>query len=74
MTFRAQVEELLDANGWKGKFAIEDLSPTSVRLRLTDPLPAEPSGMVGDYTEAMNSLEQIQYECLRALRTGRTGA
>lgn len=74
MTFREQIEELLDANGWKGKFVIEDLSPTSVRLRLKDPHPAEPSGMVGDYTEGTNPLEQVQGECLRALRTGRTGA
>ena len=35
-----------------------------------DPAPLE---IVNDYREEFNPLEQVQQECLRALRTGRPG-
>lgn len=79
MNYRDQIEELLSANGWDGKFILEVLpgppgSPQVVRVTMKEPHPAEPSGLVNEYNEALNPLEQVQQECLRALRTGRVGA
>jgi hypothetical protein len=79
MTFREQIEEILEANGWEKDVVVETLQepqpgiPARVRVRLARPHANEPSGIVNDYTDGIHPLEQIQQECLRALRTGRPG-
>jgi len=79
MTFKEQIEEVLSANGWEQDLVVETPQqpqpgvPELVRIRLARPHPNEPSGVVNDYTEGVHPLEQIQQECLRALRTGRPG-
>jgi hypothetical protein len=79
VTFREQIEDIISANGWDGEVVVETLQagqpgvPEQVRVKLKTPRPAEPSGVVNDYTDGIHPLEQIQQECLRALRTGRPG-
>lgn len=79
MTFREQIEEVISANGWESELVLETLEaagpgvPERVRVKLLHPHPSEPHGVVNDYTEDVHPLEQIQQECLRALRTGRPG-
>lgn len=71
----------MELNGWADRFIVEALSPdqspahwnqagkTVVQIRLRDA-----SGtVVGVYCEGETQYEQIQSECFRFLRTGRTG-
>lgn len=75
--FLEQIHELFEANGWKNELTTEMISSSDsvprVRVRLVKNHPIAPLGIVNEYQEGINSLEQIQSECLRALRTGRPG-
>lgn len=75
--FLEQILELFEANGWKHQLTTEMISSSDsaskIRVRLLNNHPIAPSGIVNDYQEGINPLEQIQSECLRALRTGRSG-
>jgi hypothetical protein len=79
LTFREQIEDVISANGWERDLVIETLQaagpgvPERIRIRLARPHASEPDGLVNDYTDGVHPLEQIQQECLRALRTGRPG-
>jgi hypothetical protein len=79
VTFREQIEDVISANGWERDLIVETLQapgpgiPEQVRVRLVRPHPTEPGGLVNDYTDGVHPLEQVQQECLRALRTGRPG-
>lgn len=66
--FAEQVRDLFSANGWEGLLEIEDLGSGRIRVKLQD------GSLVNEYTEGVSPLEQVQYECLRALRTGRPGS
>lgn len=76
MEFLNQILEIIAANGWDGLFQLEVVAknPTVVRIRLGDKHQSAPQELVNDYTEGVHPLEQVQQECLRALRTGRIGA
>ncbi len=76
MSFIEQVKELIQANGWENELQIElisDSGQSGVRIRLSENHLTSASQLVNEYWEGISSLEQIQQECLRALRTGRTG-
>ncbi len=77
LEFRDQVLELIQANGWEGLFQIELLPkgdcPTVLRVRLGQNHLVAPLDIVNDYSPSVHGLEQVQQECLRALRTGRAG-
>ena len=72
-----QIKELIHSNGWDGQFDIEVIEESAeaqtIRIRLSERHPTAPCEIVNDYREGMNPLEQVQQECLRALRTGRPG-
>jgi len=82
--FANQILELIRENGWEGLLNVEDM-PTNhavpgqvssgqwVRVSLGTEHRTAPSELVNEYCESIHSLEQIQQECLRALRTGRPG-
>lgn len=76
--FKEQIEDLIQANGWEGLLTVEPLlegnpAAKGVRVKLSSEHSTAPSTIVNDYLEGVHSFEQIQQECLRALRTGRTG-
>jgi hypothetical protein len=76
--FVDRILELLAENGWSESFRVEEIPPHEgasklVRVRLSDSHPVGPGDIVNDYIENVHSLEQVQYECLRAVRTGRPG-
>ena len=69
-----QITEVIQANGWEKQLTIELLQPShGVRVRLGKTHPIAPSEIVNDYQEGIHPLEQVQQECLRALRTGSPG-
>jgi hypothetical protein len=74
--FLNQVKEIIEANGWENLLVIEilDGNPDTLRIRLGKEHPIAAMEVVNDYTSGVSSLEQVQQECLRALRTGRPGA
>jgi hypothetical protein len=77
--YYSQILELLESNGWTGLFEVEILNKEhndaeqTVRIRLGLKHLTNPGDIVNDYCESRHPLEQIQQDCLRALRTGRTG-
>lgn len=74
--FVDQIKDLIQANGWEGQVVVEQINPSSpavVRVTLSDHHPSAPAELINEYLEGVNSLEQIQSECLRSLRTGRPG-
>ena len=80
--FYHQIQELISANGWETQLSLEIIqgvdpssigARTTVRVRLPAHHPVSPSEIVNEYTEGVHPLEQIQQECLRALRTGHPG-
>lgn len=77
MSFLEQIQELLAANGWEKELSLEVLNPEAegrtIRIRLPTHHPVSPLEVINEYTEGVNPLEQIQQECLRALRTGHSG-
>ncbi len=76
--FLIQIEELLKSNGWSHQFILEVVSTTPgatrVEIRLSKEHAVAPLDIVNCYEEALHPLEQVQQECLRALRTGRPGS
>lgn len=75
-SFIDQIRELVRANGWEDQLMIEEWGTPSqpvIRVRLSAAHPSAPSELVNDYQEGISSLEQVQQECLRAIRTGRPG-
>lgn len=77
--YYAQILEMIEANGWLGKFTLslsedsEDQTSVRIHVYLSEQHPVAPSELINIYEEGVHSLEQIQQECLRALRTGRSG-
>jgi hypothetical protein len=75
--FLDQISELIRANGWEGQLKLELLaeneSAAHVRVRLSQNHPVAPLAIVNEYMEGTHPLEQVQQECLRALRTGSPG-
>lgn len=71
--FIIQVNEIIEANGWNDDLRVEEVSNEQVRITLGPNHPICPGEFVNDYYQGMTPFEQIQSECLRALRTGRTG-
>ena len=72
--FLEQIRELISANAWEKDLIVEaDPAQKMVRIKLTAAHRVEPNALVGEYYEGIQGLEQVQSECLRALRTGRTG-
>ncbi len=71
-----RILDLIESNGWSRELQLEILSdsPTVVRVRLGSDHRSSPGDLVNDYTDGVHPLEQVQQECLRALRTGRIGA
>ena len=73
-SFIQDIEEIIEANNWIGQLEIEPLPPSSrVRIRISSSHPFFPSEIVNDYSPEENPLEQLQQDCLRALRTGSSG-
>lgn len=78
-SFYTQILEMIDANGWSGQFKVVECSestvksPVRIQIYLSEHHPVAPSELINLYEEGVNPLEQIQQECLRALRTGRSG-
>jgi hypothetical protein len=71
-----QIQDLIQANGWEGQLVLEvldDVDRKRVRVRLGEQHPTAPLEVINEYDEFLNPLEQVQQECLRALRTGRPG-
>ncbi len=84
MSFLDEIYDLLQANGWEGQLVLEVLQSSTlsqdngsqrqiVRVLLSQDHPFAPSEIVNEYEEGVHPLEQIQQECFRALRTGRSG-
>jgi len=74
--FLDQINELIRANAWEGQLIVELVPssvPSAVRVSLSAAHPTAPSEVINQYVEGLNPLEQVQQECLRALRTGRPG-
>ena len=77
--FYTQILELVEANGWSGDLVIIELdssvsdSRVRVQVSLSTHHSVAPSELVNIYDEGIHSVEQVQQECLRALRTGRSG-
>ena len=76
-TYEEQICELIRANGWEGQLSVVDIEPEGgpqkVRVKLSENHPVAPGESVNDYIDGIHPLEQVQQECLRALRTGRPG-
>jgi hypothetical protein len=80
-SFIAEIEEIIRANGWEGQLIVEALggNPTdsdsrqTVRIKLSSQHSVAPLEIVNEYTDGVHPLEQVQQECLRALRTGYPG-
>jgi hypothetical protein len=73
-----QIEDLVRANGWEKVLIVERVSaagqsPIMVQIRLQSNHLTAPNEIVNVYVENVHPLEQVQQECLRALRTGRPG-
>jgi hypothetical protein len=76
-----QILELIEANGWTAELTLEIIpgerhpatTPEIVRVKLSSNHPISPNGLINEYQEGQHPLEQIQQECLRALRTGHPG-
>jgi hypothetical protein len=73
-----QIEDLVKANGWEKVLIVERVSaagqsPIMVQIRLQSNHLTAPNAIVNVYVENVHPLEQVQQECLRALRTGRPG-
>ena len=78
MSYLDQIQNLLQANGWEQLLLTElvsaaGVSPVMVQIRLHADHLSAPLEVVNIYVENIHSLEQIQQECFRALRTGRSG-
>jgi hypothetical protein len=72
--FLEQINELILANGWEGQLLVELIDSSQiVRIRLNSSHPIAPLEIINDYQEGVHPLEQVQQECLRALRTGSAG-
>ena len=67
------IDELIRSNGWEDQLLVEWVENSIVRIRLSQNHPVAPLDIVNDYLEGTHSLEQVQQECLRAIRTGRPG-
>jgi hypothetical protein len=67
-----QIQELIQANGWE-KLLTAECVPPYVVVKLGEGHSTAPLEIVNHYAEGVNPIEQIQQECLRALRTGRPG-
>ena len=73
------VRDILDANGWSCDLVAEPLpsedGDEAVRVRraqATEPL--QHTDIVNEYHASVTAPDQVQYDCLRFLRTGRIGA
>ena len=78
MNYFDQIEDLIIANGWEKVLIVEWVSaagqmPIMVQIRLQSNHLTAPNAIVNVYVENVHPLEQVQQECLRALRTGRPG-
>jgi hypothetical protein len=72
--FIREISELIEANGWSHELKVDWIEEDQVvRVRLTSQHPISPNEIVNDYREGLHPLEQVQQECLRALRTGSPG-
>jgi hypothetical protein len=70
------IKELISANGWEKQLIVEQISENplvQVRISLTPSHSIAPGAIVNEYSEGVHPFEQIQQECLRALRTGSPG-
>lgn len=73
-TFIQEISELIEANGWSHDLVVQWVEEDQVvRIRLSSQHPISPNELINDYREGLHPLEQVQQECLRALRTGSPG-
>lgn len=75
--FLEQIQELFNLNGWENLLIVELVSQSNdtpvAAVKLAANHGTAPLDLVNEYTFGVHPLEQIQQECLRALRTGRPG-
>lgn len=73
-TYVQNIQELLEANGWAQQLTLEPNETRGiVQIFLPADHPVSPNGLVNEYAPDYSPLEQVQQECLRALRTGHPG-